>query len=129
MPFYAVWIDREKARVFQFSDEKMERVVLEATHQDHHTHQLDHEELESKKFYGEVAEQLGKDGRILVVGPGVIKEHFCSFLTKRFAQISARVVGCETVDHPTDHQIAAIALKYFTTGSPGRKTYGPRSAM
>ena len=120
MRFITVWIDRDHARIFQFSDEKMERKVLKATHQNHHTHKLDHNELESKKFFAAVAKELGRDGRVLIVGPGVVSKHFCDYLNQEHSDIAVRVVGCEKVDHPTDNQIAAMATKYFQSpaGNP-----------
>ena len=38
---FVIWIDREHAKLFQFSEQKMERKDISATHNGHHTPRLD----------------------------------------------------------------------------------------
>jgi len=119
MSIFVIWVDREHAKLFQFSNEKMERKNLQARHQDHHTHPLDH--LDQKKqenaFFSSITENLAEASRILILGPGVAKHHFQTYLLEHQPALAKRIVGCETVDHPTDPQIVAIARKFFNMES------------
>ncbi|MDR3608581.1 MAG: hypothetical protein P4M08_14555 [Oligoflexia bacterium] len=115
MSFTAIWIDRENAKLFHFSNSKMERVSLRSRHQDHHTHpfdQLDHQQ-QDRKFFAEIATHLADSTRVLILGPGVAKHHFQNYLVEQLPAVAKTIVGCETVDHPTGAQIAALAQKFF----------------
>ncbi len=117
MSISIVWIDREHAKLFQLSNEKMERKHLESRHQDHHTHRLDNLDQNDygQAFFSQVVAELADPLKILILGPGVGKHHFQNYLTEHWPLFAKRVVGCEAVDHPTDPQIAALAKKFFGT--------------
>jgi len=117
MSLSVVWLDRQNAKIFNFSEEKMERVNLHDRHQDHHTHRLDQDEKESPKFYDEVCSRILAAAKILILGPGVGKTHLKAHLEKKFPALGLKVVGCQSVDHPTDDQIASIAREYFHMGA------------
>ena len=115
MSAFAIWIDRDHAKLFEISPEKMERKTIQAKHTDHHTHQpdaLDHKN-QDWHFFKEVTTYLSSADRVLILGPGVAKHHFRSYIVEHNPALAKRLVGCETVDHPTDNQIAAFALKFF----------------
>ena len=111
--FAVVWLDLLHAKLFRFSEDRMERQVFHATRVDHHTHRLDDDERDPASMFDQVAATISQERRILILGPGIAKTHFLSRLRERFPQIAARVVACENSDHPTDHQIAAYAVRYF----------------
>ena len=117
---FVLWIDLKQAKIFQFSDEKMERRNLEASHTDHHTHRSDNldRQQHERAFFVHLAEALKDASQLLILGPGVVKHHFQSFLIEHCPVLAKRVVGCETVDHPTDPQIAALARKFFNVPIP-----------
>jgi stalled ribosome rescue protein Dom34 len=119
MSIFVIWVDREHAKLFQFSNEKMERKTLQARHHDHHTHQ--HDQLDQKQqesaFFSLVVESLSEASRILILGPGVAKHHFQTYLMEHQPALAKKIVGCETVDHPTDPQIVALARKFFNMDS------------
>lgn len=125
MSIFVIWVDREHARIFQFSNEKMERKHLQARHQDHHTHPFDgiDQKKQESEFFTEVITHLAipevESTRILILGPGVAKHHFQNFLNEHQPALAKKVVGCETVDHPTDAQIAALARKFFNLEMTG----------
>lgn len=108
-----IWLDHEHAKLFHFSEEHMERETVRATRVDHHTHRLDGDEKNHPVMYDEIAAKLEQASRILILGPGLAKTHFQNRLLEKHPAIAKKVVGCETSDHPTDHQIAAYAMKYF----------------
>ncbi len=112
---FIVWIDRENAKLFQLSEEKMERVTVHSGHADHHTHRMDGLDRgrQERRFYGDVADRLDSDCKILLLGPGVAKHHFMNYLHENCPALSKNIVGCETVDHPSDAQIATMAKRFF----------------
>jgi stalled ribosome rescue protein Dom34 len=115
-----IWIDREHAKIFEISDEKMERKNVTVSHNDHHTHHansFDHQRQENQLFV-EVASLLKDADKLLILGPGIARHHFQNYLTEHQPALSRKVAGCETMDHPTDPQIAAFARKYFEIGTP-----------
>jgi stalled ribosome rescue protein Dom34 len=119
MKVSVIWIDREHAHLFHISDENMERKQIKNSHIEHHTHQrdnLDHEREERCLFIDAAAELKASD-RVLIIGPGVAKHHFQTFLFEQNPDIGRRIAGVETVDHPSDAQIGALAKKYFEKAS------------
>ncbi|MEA2700974.1 MAG: hypothetical protein QOI66_5245, partial [Myxococcales bacterium] len=64
-------------------------------------------------FFRDVAAALGETEQILILGPSVTKLHFLRYLQKDHPRIESRVVGIETVDHPSDRQIVAHVRQYF----------------
>lgn len=63
------------------------------------------------KYYDEVISHVREAESVLIIGPGEAKGE----LEKRFASkgLAARVVGVETVDKMTDHQIVAKVREHF----------------
>ena len=120
MPISVIWIDQDIAKVFQISDEKMERKTFQAHQALHHTHSLDHKDQARKEtpFFTEVSTAIGASDQILILGPGMAKHHFQNFLIEHSPLKGKKIVGCETVDHPTDAQIAALAKKFFKIEAP-----------
>jgi stalled ribosome rescue protein Dom34 len=93
----------------------MERKTIQSRHTDHHTHQFDSIDHKNQEwhFFQEVATNLADADRLLILGPGVAKHHFRSYLVEHLPALAKKLVGCETVDHPTDNQIAAFAQKFL----------------
>lgn len=115
MKLTVIWIDRQSARVFHVSNEKMERKTLGKSHVEHHTHRpdaFDHRREENHLFH-EAVKELSQADRSVIIGPGMAKHHFQTFLVEHHPQIAKKISGFETVDHPTDAQIAALAKRYF----------------
>ncbi len=108
-----VWLDLENAKIFHFSDERMERETLHATRVDHHTHRRDNDEKDSVNMYDDLARRISKSSKVLILGPGVAKDHFSTRLRENFPDVAKKVVACEAADHPSDAQIASYALRYF----------------
>lgn len=110
-----LWIDREHAKAFTLTEGRTEKVELKATRVDHHTHgkdNIEHQRQEHKLF-ASTADRLNEATDILIVGPGITKFHFLNFLREEHPAIGRKIRGCETVDHPTDREISALARKFF----------------
>lgn len=64
-------------------------------------------------YLHEVIQAVMESKEILIVGPGSAKLDLMKHATKHDHAIAEKVVGIETVDHPSDGQLLAYAKKYF----------------
>lgn len=116
-PHTVVWIDQHEAKLFHFDKDNFEAVKVENAH--HHVRKHPSETAErnhpadAQHYFHEVAVALGDDEAILVVGPSTAKLHFIKHVHTHEQALEARIVGVETVDHPTDRQLVAYARQYF----------------
>ncbi|MES1185283.1 MAG: hypothetical protein ABUL60_15840 [Myxococcales bacterium] len=113
-----VWLDHQEARIFGVDAEKLQ--AEQVTAPEHHIHRhpkgptAEHEHpSDSAHFFRHIATVLRDSDEVLVVGPSTAKLQFLRFLTKQDRGLEAKVVGVETVDHPTDRQLVAHARHYF----------------
>jgi stalled ribosome rescue protein Dom34 len=119
----ALWIDHREARVFQISAATFDEVSLATPQHVHRRHQKgesgakEHPD-DAKRFFHEVARSLEGSQQILLVGPSTAKLDFIRYLHAHDRALESRIVGIETVDHPTDRQLAAYARTYFKLGDP-----------
>ena len=114
----AVWIDHQEARIFDVHVDKVDEEVVLAPHYIHHTHTRDARSVkghpeDDKRFFKEVASSLEGAEQVLIVGPSTAKLEFLRYIEKHDHAQGPKVVGVETVDHPTDKQLAAYAKSYF----------------
>jgi len=118
-----VWIDHQEARIFDVAAEKPAATVVSAPKHQFHRHpkgpSSEHNHpSDAAHFFGDVTRALEGTRQILLVGPSSAKLQFLRFLGNHHPAVEARVVGIETVDHPTDGQLLAHAKSYFEVPSP-----------
>ena len=114
MANYVVFLDSELAKIFELHPDNVVESNLKRHEVRHHTGSQPGNGAHSENFFHEVASKLLKANEILLIGPGLAKEHFNTHLKHHHhEQIAKKVVGIETVDHPTDGQIVAMAKKFF----------------
>lgn len=116
MALLAIWIDGEKAKLFEFTSEKLIHTELKDPSPLHHTHgedQLAHQRKEHD-FFKTFLPKLQEATEILITGPGVTKSHLQKFLVEHHAEIGKKIVACEASDHPTEPQIIELARKHFS---------------
>jgi stalled ribosome rescue protein Dom34 len=117
----AVWIDHKEARIFHIHPDRVEEAMVEAPKHDIHKHPNGAEGIrerpdDAKRFFHEVARSLDVTDSVLVVGPSTAKLEFFRYVHEHDRALERKIVGIETVDHPTDGQIIAYARKYFKLG-------------
>lgn len=118
-PHAAVWIDHNEAKVFHIPDLERVEVDMATFHPRHHvkrhpTTTAEHAHpAEAAHFYSEVAHALADAEEVLVVGPGSAKLELIKHVHKHEHSLEPKIVGVETVDHPTDGQLLAYARRYF----------------
>lgn len=113
-----VWIDHAEAHVLHFSADDVESSTVHPGKPHRHLHNKRGSigagrAPEDQHFYHEVVEAIKDAQEILVVGPANAKLNLIKYIHGHDQQIADRIVGVETVDHPTDAQLVAYARKYF----------------
>ena len=113
----AVWIDHKEARIFHVEEGTFDESTLHAPHhvaRHPKTQTADKYNAEDERLYfKDVAHALEDANDVLVVGPSTAKFHFLKYVQKHDHALEPRIVGIETVDHPTDKQIVAYVRNYF----------------
>jgi stalled ribosome rescue protein Dom34 len=110
----ALWIDRQEAKIFHIEPEGFEVSKVKAP-QHHLTRKAEEQghHAGSERFFHEVADALKDAEEILVVGPSSAKLDFIRHVHKHDRALEPRILGVETLDHPTDGQLAAYVRHYF----------------
>ena len=113
-----VWLDHSEAHVMHVSPDDVEKFVV---HPAKHQHKLHSRrgtlsagrQAEDPEYYHAIALALAGAEEVLVLGPGQAKLQFIKHLHSHDHAMAAKVLGVETVDHPSDGQVVAYARKYF----------------
>ncbi|HEY6882121.1 MAG TPA: hypothetical protein VI299_29025 [Polyangiales bacterium] len=119
MSFHAVvWLDQQQARVLSVHPEGFDEATVHAPTHHVHRHPKGPNEAkehpdDAKRFFHDLSKALAGYGEVLLVGPGPAKLHFVKYVHAHARELEPKIVGVETVDHPTDAQIVAYAKKYF----------------
>jgi stalled ribosome rescue protein Dom34 len=110
--FHAVvWIDHHTAQVLQFDAEHVQAQKIKS--HSHHTKQRGSAVRTEHEFFSEVCDALAGITEVLVTGSHSTQADFKHFVEKHRAAVTAQIVGYETVDHPSENQLVAMARKYF----------------
>lgn len=113
-----VWIDHAEARVMHVSSNDIESSIVRPSKPHHHLHNKRGavgvgRAPEDQHFYHEVVEAMKGAQEILIVGPANAKLNLVKHIHSHDQQMIDKVIGMETVDHPSDAQLVAYARKYF----------------
>ena len=66
----------------------------------------------------EVARALDVADEILIVGPSAAKLEFVKYMNKNEHALDPRILGVETVEHPSDKRLIDFATLYFKGRGP-----------
>lgn len=115
MSFHAaVWLDHEQARIFHIGSDDFDESIVHAPTHKVTSGRTDKGPLpELKAYFDRVVSAVGDAQEVLVLGPGTAKLDFIRHVHAHDARLAPRIVGVETVDHPTDGQLVAYIRKYF----------------
>ncbi|PKO92128.1 MAG: translational machinery protein [Betaproteobacteria bacterium HGW-Betaproteobacteria-1] len=113
-----VWLDHQEAHVIQFNADTHENSTITTRSKHGHVHQKagvvgSGHAAADQNYLHEVAAAVAGCGEILIVGPGTGKLELIKHMNRHDPAIAEKVVGVETVDHPSDGQLLAYAKKYF----------------
>ena len=113
-----VWLDHLEATVIGFSLGRSDVIEIHS--------QSPHRQIHRKSgipgsghaaddldFFAEVVAALRHMREVLITGPGTAKVAFEKYVRDRHPEVAQRIVGVETLDHPSDGELVAYARKYF----------------
>ncbi len=113
----AVWLDHKEAKIFHVDAEDTTPSVVHAPKHHLHRHPVATAEhahpADAAHFFHDVARSLADAEEILVVGPGSAKLEFVKHLHAHERPLEGRLVGVETMDHPTDGELVKFVRGYF----------------
>lgn len=108
MQHTAVWIDHQKAYIFNYSADG----VHENKFEPHLEHNASKEHL--KKFYHDLALKLNNSNQILVLGPGMAKQEFKNHCEEHHPAVNKAIVAVENMkDHPSQEEILNTSNAFF----------------
>jgi stalled ribosome rescue protein Dom34 len=117
--FHAVvCIDHAEALVYEFAESGVTENRIRPKDRDGNIHHKagsigSGHAHDSKAYLTAVADALQSSHEILIVGHGTAKDEFASFIRDHVPALAPRIMGVETVDHPTRGEILAFARKFF----------------
>jgi stalled ribosome rescue protein Dom34 len=113
-----VWLDHAEATIISYTQrESREQVVRSElpprrAHSDRGQSGSGHIR-DDVDFFDKIVRQIGDVPEVLIVGPGMAKTAFDRYVRKHYPSLAGRIVGVETVDHPTAGQILKYGKQYF----------------
>jgi stalled ribosome rescue protein Dom34 len=114
-----VWLDHRDARITRFSQGPSSSLDVHSSSPDRHIHHksgsVDSGHApDDHRFFDEIADDLAGTHEVVIAGPGNAKTAFVSYIAEHHVGLAGRVVGVETLDHPTAAELLAHARKTFT---------------
>ena len=111
-----IWIDHKEAHVLYF-DRSKSTIIKSQSVKNHLHHKamvvgdgnapIDH------AFFHAVISAVADVNEILIVGPSSAKIELMKHADHHDPLVAKKIIGVETLDHPTDGQVLAYAIKYF----------------
>ena len=113
-----VWLDHSEAHVMHISPDDVEKSIVHPARAHQHLHSKrghvgSGKAGEDQAYYHDIATALAGAQEILIVGPAQAKLQLVKHIHAHDRSLSDKVVGVESIDHPTDAQLVAYARKYF----------------
>ena len=113
-----VWLDHREARIASFSLGSSRVIEVHSHNPERRIHTKAQEigsgkAADDHRMFDEIADSLADLREVLVAGPGNAKTAFVTYVKTRHAELAKRIVGVETLDHPTDGQLLAYARTSF----------------
>jgi stalled ribosome rescue protein Dom34 len=113
-----VWLDHREAHIASFSLGSSQLIEVHSHSPERRIHRKAREigsgkAADDHNYFDEIAESLVNIHEVLLAGPGNAKTAFETYVKDRHVDLAKRIVGLETLDHPTDGQLLAHARKSF----------------
>jgi hypothetical protein len=113
-----VWIDHLEARVFHFSRDDVDAIVIHPHNPTRHIHHKANvigsgHAAENQAYLHEVSQAIADAGLVLITGPANAKTELVKHIHRHDPSLIERIAGIETVDHPSDGKLVAHARRYF----------------
>jgi stalled ribosome rescue protein Dom34 len=106
-----VLIDHHSARIQQFDSEGSH--VTQVKDHVHDTRQHRSAGRAEKEFFAAVSDDLAGITEILITGSRLGQAAFRDFIDAHRPALRKQIAGWETVDHPSEGELLALARKFF----------------
>ncbi len=106
-------IDQQAAKVLQFDADEFQ--LRKVTAHRHDTGQHGSAVRSEHEFHAEVCDSLEGMTWVLIAGGHTALADFRHYVDKHRPALLGRIAGWETIDHPTEGQLLALARKYLAT--------------
>ncbi len=106
-----VLIDQHKAQIIRFNADAHHTRHLEA--HTHETRQHNSDVRDSHEFHAAVCDDLAGLDEILITGGHTAQGLIKHYIEKHRPALLKHVIGYETVDHPNEAQLVALAREFF----------------
>jgi stalled ribosome rescue protein Dom34 len=117
---YVVWLDSQQAHVFALNASGLQKSEVDNPNLDHHTHnkkeKTSDRDNNAEHFFRELATTVKDADQLLILGPGLAKNHFKDHLETHSKILAAKVIGIEPFEgfeHKSENQMLAAAHKLF----------------
>ena len=118
------WIDHHHAQVLQFDAEHVQ--VFKVKEHVRYTRQHGSAVRSEHEFFAEVCDALPGIAAVLIAGSHAAQADFRHYIDKHRPALAPRIVGWETVNHPTEAELVKLARQFFV--NRGEMTATPRMA-
>jgi stalled ribosome rescue protein Dom34 len=113
-----VWLDHHEAKVIDFAVDEHRVVTVQGENAARQLHRKASvigtgKAAPDKRFFDDVVAAIGDAREVLITGPGTAKTELQRHVSARHAQLAKRIVGVETMDHPSESELLAYGRKYF----------------
>ena len=113
-----IWIDHREARIFHFNRLESDELVIKPHDPTRHIHHKANSigsghAAEDQAFLHEVANAIGGAQFVLIAGPANAKTELVKHIHRHDPKMIEKIVGIESVDHPTDGALLDYARRYF----------------
>lgn len=106
-----VFVDHQQAQVLQFDAAHVQAQKIKA--RSHHTKQHGSQVRTEHEFFAHVCDALEGIAEVLAVGPHTGITDFQHYVKKHRPALAPKIVATQTVDHPSDNQLVALARQFF----------------
>ena len=113
---FVVWLDSKEARIFELKTTGIEKSHLDKKGIDHHRkHKNDiHTDSDAEHFYRDLSTALKAADQLLILGPGLTKNHFKTHLESHHTTaLAKKIIGLETIENVDDEKIMQKAREFF----------------
>ena len=113
-----VWMDSKEAHILKFNAADVEAARVRSHLPFRKLHHKagaigsGHEQLDHA-YFEEIAQALDGVEEWILVGPSGGKEQMEAYVGDRLPQLRKRLLGVESLDHPTDGQLVDHARRFF----------------
>jgi len=113
-----VWLDHLSARIIAFSDGEGETIPIESQTTNRQLHRKSGKPgsghaPDDVALFSDIVAAVADVREVLITGPGTAKVAFRRYVENRHHDLAQRIVGVETIDHPSDGELAAYGRRYF----------------